>query len=397
MSDENRNPTIEEMQDSVSSEVPELLMNMQVQSEASQGAQTQSANYEALLATVERLENENRLLRKAQNTPVEAVKAQLQDQAQSAVNEQVETLRKEAVQEVDLAASQKAGFRNISLKLDKPEKYNGARTEDAVDNFVKEMRSFLLYQYETGSRLTQEAQLLFIGHCLTGQAKSAWETRQRLKDHGHNTAVKTVDECFHWLQVTFRPFDYKEKRQERYVKCKQTNSVADYAYELLDLADKLEHRPHDDDIKFQFKQGLKDSVKTQLALAAYQPTELIPFIEFVAELDKQYYNAKVNLNKSRRAGYESGGRAIANPNSVNYGNSRFSGGERVTAVVNKSLVPSKGTYQWKEYCRNERRCFTCGSQEHSARDCPQNGNRNTVKQQMNMIEDRKAGKATGPQ
>ncbi|CCG84944.1 protein of unknown function, partial [Taphrina deformans PYCC 5710] len=270
---------------------------------------------------------------------------QAEQNAQAAYQQGIHDVQVEAALEVDKAAEQRTGTRS-SIRIPEPQTYIGQKDDTTVDDWIERMKDYLLLHYELGSRFSHPAQIKIVATYLRKDALKAYETRKRLAIIDPSKAINTVDALFSWLQQMFYDFNAEESNLFKYKKLRQITSVAQYAYELLALADKLVERPTDYSLKHRFKDGLKPEIRARMTVVPkfMQPEDLMQYMEMADSVDRQFMSEKVQFNRQRNWAKGDSGIAVD---------------EKFNNVVMRKVgpIPEKDTPEWQMYCRNGNLCY----------------------------------------
>ncbi|PWY97328.1 hypothetical protein BCV70DRAFT_208708 [Testicularia cyperi] len=165
-----------------------------------------------------------------------------------------------------------------SVPINKPSVFSGSCANDAVKNWIMEVRDNIAF-YTMRNRFASETEkILFAASYLTGDAKEAWTAeRNRLErtwaetsDAGARLSLfqeLNCDQFLMWIQTKFEDYNADKRQRREYDQCVQGNrTVNQYAVELAKLAERIYPIIPDSERLAKFQRGLSTTIKQALAL-----------------------------------------------------------------------------------------------------------------------------------
>ena len=242
-------------------------------------------------------------------------------------------------------------------------RYNGDRTNDAAVFWTAEAWLWL-QKYETLTRtvIPQDQAIALLSDSLEEKASRWWIQLEKEALLLKNPALlpKTVDGFFNALRTEFQELNAEDKRRQRYEKVTQTGSVQGYITAFKDRLMYLHPRPTNYEALRQFKKGLDENIKFEMATRHSAVDNLEEYWTHADAIDRAFKEAGVNLTSSRSKPKP--------PTTPSPGSSPSPG--RVHYV--SSLMPSKkrDPKLFKNWCRENKACYECGSSSHKSSECP---------------------------
>jgi len=203
-----------------------------------------------------------------------------------------------------------------------------------------------------------------LSDALEDKASKWWIQLQKtaLMINGQKVPGK-VNEFFEAVRTEFQELNAEDKRRQRYEKVHQTGAVQGYISAFKDRLIYLNPRPSEYEILRQFKKGLDENIKFEMATRHANVTDLEEYWTLADSIDRAFKEAGVNLssNSSRSKSGTFGKPAKDTEESPG----------RIHYV--SSLMPSKkrDPKGFKNWCRQNRACFECGSSTHLSAQHPQ--------------------------
>lgn len=282
-----------------------------------------------------------------------------------------------------------------SLRLRQPRPYDGRRTGTACEDWISEMRDYIEFYTIRNEFKSETERIQTAASYLTERARKVWNVRKRMHESATEESglqVRTLEDFFKVIKNACTDFNLGERVRRDYNRLRQTKSVGEFAYDLLDLVDQLPHRPPDFEILERFRSGLRDHVTDELDKILEQPEELVPFIELCDRIDRKWWlrqrqrqnsgqsrtdttgkkgSSSSNFNRNASAPPSSSSSNTRSSHSTSTGptpQSGYRGRQRVYQMSGGGNI-KKGTKEWKDWCENNRLCFKCGSDAHKSRNC----------------------------
>jgi hypothetical protein len=139
--------------------------------------------------------------------------------------------------------------------IPRPEKFNGDRSKNKVNEFRRKMKRYLRCIPQLG----QAYHVDVISGFLTGAADS-WFNRWML-----TSGSPTADEVLDALVAHFCPANVSQEARRKIATLKQRTSVSDYADKFRDIMEEIDEIA-ENEAKNYFINGLKDAVKKEVLL-----------------------------------------------------------------------------------------------------------------------------------
>ena len=258
----------------------------------------------------------------------------------------------------------------MHLKPKQPEKYNGTRDFQKIDNWVASMDSYFAI---TG------AEPLLIYHYLntifTDEA-ATWFRYTYSKEDPSTVTWDTVKTAL--LAYFVRP-NHTRRLRDQWAEARQTGSVTEYHTYLARIAMQLSNIGEDEFID-KFIRGLKPNTRTELEFR--DPKTITDAVKWADTFDARYYRKKDNQRYygsfSPSPAYQEDNRG--EPMQLDLLQTTHSPDTpiQIDAFKTKSL-PSKLvklTDEERTHLQSLGACFKCRKQGHIARECPSKGNNN---------------------
>lgn len=140
----------------------------------------------------------------------------------------------------------------------------------------------------------------------------------------------------------------------------------DYAQDLVYLAARIEPAKAASEIKEHFRTGLDAAI--QIGMAEHPEWDDYELFDYIKCADRQQQVETAKAQVRKRMGLRATGRIM----SLLGGTSLASAPRRENTrkVSYPSVMPKKSTPEWREWCKNHRACFGCGSTDRVLRKCP---------------------------
>jgi len=132
----------------------------------------------------------------------------------------------------------------------------------------------------------------------------------------------------------------------------------EYLTELLWLGAKVQPPKTNADIKEQFRTGLDASLVGRMdERPEWDNLELAEYVKRADRLQRSGMQARRHVTRS----------GTPEPSTSRFYSIRGSGRGRSPSPMRRK--PEKGTPMWDDWCKQNRACFECGGEGHTARDC----------------------------
>jgi hypothetical protein len=259
---------------------------------------------------------------------------------------------------------------STSLKLPKPEKFTGKRSDD-VANWIFSMSNLFAVQ-----TLTETEKLVYAISFLTEEALSWWQVA---RENGQiNTWVSLKDAMIAYFESPTKTRDAKNKLYD----LSQTGGPEGFdaymaAFQQLLIQTKI--KDEDDKIHL-FVRGLRPFVSGLVGLQ--HPSTVTEAMAHAAKIESSYKRPPTSKKTGSMTPFESSGngKKLSTPSSRN---GRLGGGinKQQKLNVDSSKRSSKGSNKFSlqmlaerykksaaeiEVMRKQRQCFVCGEKGHSA-------------------------------
>ena len=237
-------------------------------------------------------------------------------------------------------------------KIRVPWTYDGTRDDDMIEEWITCVKDYIEYFERHGGCSTQADAITCASSYLRGDGKKCWVTRKNM-----DSRPEDLNYFFEVIRHGCGEVNGQERTRTKYNTLRQTKSARDFAYDLFHLAERLDPKPPDSEILERYKTGLQLHVRARLAEQVTLPTNLGDFVDFCDRIDRNWYEHRHLLRDARKESSP----YLAAMQTPAYGKSKPAQG---------GAKPAKGTEQWKQWCRENKACYGCGSLEHGVRDCP---------------------------
>ena len=242
--------------------------------------------------------------------------------------------------------------KTMGPKIKEPRSYEGDRSNGKLDDHIRDLKNWVGY-YEKRHHWNDEAEKVTQSSTfLNGRIHQIFQLQ---KD-----SISTFPDYVLFLERTFRDNNEQFRLRDEWQQLNQgTQTVLEYASDVIFLSAKIVPAKAESEIKEHFRVGLKPSIN--IRFAENPEWNDLSFDSFIAKADmidqieaeKEYLRKKAGLPVSDRAFLIQGAHR---------------GGRRPSALTRR---PRKGTPEWQDFCRSTNACFNCGKEGHSVRNCSQ--------------------------
>ena len=279
--------------------------------------------------------------------------------------------------------------RNNSLKPQKPDCFNGDRTED-VEGFLSTLKRFL--------RLSGVPDALWVDYTASFLRKQAdkWY-RIQLQTRGVNSPFARQFGVFEREFVhQFKPVNSLTMARDRLAKLKQMGSVTAYTHKFLEL--KLEAVDMDEaESKDRYIRGLKPHVFRKVRMENPVGRTLNDVIMIAQQYDEAVYNSRLAIGGTQRASFGKDDMELDAIDEVDEFDeapmeSEFTDEESSSSLAalkyraprkfqhrkqsrNPVRKAAKNLMDERSRCMNEGLCFNCKKTGHRIANCPDRGSK----------------------
>jgi len=261
----------------------------------------------------------------------------------------------------------------MRLKPKQPEKYDGSRDFQKIDNWIASMDSYftiteaespLIYHY-LNTIFTDEAAIWFrYTYGKTNPSDLTWDT------------VKAA------LLNYFVRSNHLRRLHDQWAEARQTGTVTDYHVYLARLAMQLNTSISEEEFLDKFIRGLKPNTRTELEF--HDPQTIAEAVKWASLFDAQFYH-----NKSSSQCYYGSFSTNSSYQEDNCGEpmqldtlQRADGNTPAAVQIDafrgkpQQFKLTKLTDEERTHLRNISACFKCRKMGHMARECPSKTNNN---------------------
>lgn len=248
------------------------------------------------------------------------------------------------------------------------------------------MRDYLNFYAIRGQLRTESEKITIASSYLVNQAKAKWTVAKRCSDNPNTPLSKKIlslEDFFTHIYKANTSWKEQELIRHRYMTLTQRKSAGDFGTEHINLSLLLNPSPPGNEVLEQFKSGLKNGLRKKMARIVDPPLELQAYITLCDRIDKRIYQTNSCSNTctfSQTPGY--GQRTqhqqrFHQQNRMSNSTPRFNamfnqqrpGPTNSSATSNSNFTPSRGSSEWKSWCRNNNLCLECGKSGHRAATC----------------------------
>jgi hypothetical protein len=263
--------------------------------------------------------------------------------------------------------------KNIKYKTIEP--FTGERNK--LQGFLLQLR---LYVKFNGERFRSETeQVLWAVTLLEGKAmhwiegfledylKHTNDKGVIKEDKMEDTTVKifkTWNGFLEEIKVNFGVMDERKEAERAIESLRQKGSATSYTREFQRYSTRTEWG--DEALRYQYRKGLKDSVKDELLRTGHSTNTLEELIAASCEIDNAWYERSME----RKGKYDPDYKRMGEGRTKTFRsyNQRHGDPMELDATGRKELSP-----QERQKHMQERTCFNCGKTGHMARNCKANG------------------------
>jgi len=265
----------------------------------------------------------------------------------------------------ELSSNARAAVIKNTLPIGMPRCFKGSRTNDACEHWCMEMHAYLRrWEVLTGYTLTPSQAVEVVAGNLSEEAATWWSNflfnvEQGLEGQG---AAKPSNETemYGLLRKTFDDIHGPERRREKYESLKQVTSVQAFANELKHCVLFLDPRPPSYEILRRFQQGIRSDIRTEMDKYHSHIKDLTEYINKADDIDRTFYRLKQQRPKIY---------------SDNSSYTRTKGQGRSFAISNAMPNQKNNPNGFRDWCRSNNACYSCGSISHQRSNCPSNERR----------------------
>ena len=138
----------------------------------------------------------------------------------------------------------------------------------------------------------------------------------------------------------------------------------EYTQDLIYLTARIQPEKAASEIKEHFRTGLDDAI--QIGMAEHPEWDDLALFEYIKCADRQQQVETAKAHVRKRVGQRGTGRILALSGTPRRGDARKLAH---FTMAHTTAMPSKGTKEWRDWCRRNAACFGCGSIDHQFRSC----------------------------
>ena len=246
------------------------------------------------------------------------------------------------------------------LPLVQPRPYKGERKDNACEQWCMDMYSFmrrfetLTGKYLTGVQAVEYISQYFQETALTWWTNLLFNIKQGVVVGPDVKKPTTEDELYGQLQKAFGDIHSVERRREKYESLKQTSSVQEFANKLKHHVLFLDPVPPAYEILRRFQSGLKPEIRAKMDEFHSDIKTLDAYINKADDIDR----TQLRLKQAERKDKDKDKDKESRTKGRNY-------------AIGSPIPSSKNDPDgYKQWCHNNKACFTCASKKHRAKDCP---------------------------
>jgi hypothetical protein len=257
---------------------------------------------------------------------------------------------------------------NMAISLEKPPKYAGKRTNDAVTIWLQRMELYLAQrEHVQGSILTPYQQILLVSSFLEKEALN-WHL---LIFSSTMPVDTTYGDWTRQLAFRFRDVRTQQTRRDQWDALIQTGSAGEYAQRIQTDAMHLLPIPTENDMLLLFKRGMKNEIRDRVERL---PDDLLPidYAAYTAFADKQELELKANRTAAdRRKNGKTNSHRSPPISSVSRTEVRRDADGDIVMQLNAAQARTTKVEQdaWFTDCRARNACYNCGKAGHKGAEC----------------------------
>ncbi len=250
---------------------------------------TNQQELEAYVQTAEQRMNELRAQAQQQLQQLQYTEQRLQQaQQQLQQNQHVQ-------QHAQPAHAVQPVIRMRELKLPEPKEFRGTRDRVPIREWIRDIEEIFTMG---GLPMDHQTTIIYAAHYLCDDAKTWYKM--------HESSITTWNHFKHLMIERYKDPREVDKARLRLMTMKQISSVNNYTTAFdrasLELAEVAEHAPHDEDLIFMYREGLKQQIKTFLA-ARGTIDDLRELQEVALEIDAALNNSGGDSNMSNNSSF----------------------------------------------------------------------------------------------
>lgn len=257
---------------------------------------------------------------------------------------------------------------NMAVSLEKPPKYAGKRTNDAVSIWLQRVTLYLTQrEVVQGSILTPYQQILLVSSFLEKEALN-WHLLIFSSTMPANT---TYDDWTQQLAFRFRDIRTQQTRRDQWDGLIQMGSAGEYAQRIQTDAMYLLPIPTENDMLLLFKRGMKNEIRERVECL---PDDLLPsdYAGYTAFADKQELELKSNRKAAdRRKNKKTDSHRNPPISSIARTEVRTDADGDIEMQLNAAQASSLKVEKdaWFADCRARDACYNCGKEGHKGAEC----------------------------
>ncbi len=242
-------------------------------------------------------------------------------------------------------------------KIREPRAYDGDRSNGQLDDHIRDVTNWINFYDRRGHWTSEREKVEMASTYLTGRMH-----RMYTLTHG---SILTVTEYLIWLRETFKDNNEQSRLRDQWHACVQGDRpTMEYAQDLIYLAARIQPEKAASEIKEHFRTGLDDAI--QIGMAEHPEWDDLALFEYIKCADRQQQVETAKASVRKRVGQRGTGRILALSGTPRRGDTRK---PAHFTMAHTTAVPSKGTKEWRDWCRKNAACFGCGSTDHQLRSC----------------------------
>ena len=238
-------------------------------------------------------------------------------------------------------------------KVREPRTYDGDRSDGKLDDHIRDIENWVAFYDARGHWRDETEKVRQAATYLTGRIHRMY-TLQR-------DAISTIPDYLEWLRNTFRDANEQARLREDWQRCHQgRRTVYEYASDLIYLATRIRPDKSENEIKEHFRAGL--DARILLKLAEHPEWDGLSLQEFIGRADRVHQIEQERDFIRKRTNTSTYDQVFALSSYPRRGG-------RGPGVLTRQ--PRRDTQEWRDQCRKNNACFSCGQPGHARRDCSQ--------------------------